>query len=305
MIRIESLTKRFGQITAVDALSLEIARGEVVALLGPNGSGKSTTLKSIVGLVSPTSGRILVDGLNLRSDREAALERMSYLPQRLRFPETLTGIEVLEFFASLRTLPRSSVSAASALVGLNGAFERPVGEYSGGMIQRLGLAVLSLPDAPVLLLDEPTAGLDPAGIRRFNDWLDAQRDRGKTILFTTHRLEDAEELAARVAILNAGKLVASMTPAELRRREAVEVWVRISNWTERMRDVAEAAGAETLCVDEHGEYVFAARAAGAIEIMERLRREGAEIQRFTSRSSLERFYHDITGNGGKERISEP
>jgi Cu-processing system ATP-binding protein len=295
MIRIDSLTKRYGSVVAVQDLDLEVERGQIAALLGPNGSGKSTTLKAVVGLVRPTSGAILIDGVDLGRERERVLSSLSYLPQRLGFPETLSGFEVLRFYARLRRLPPSSVAAAVDLVGLNGAFARPVGEYSGGMVQRLGLAVLSLPDVPVMLLDEPTAGLDPEGIRRFNDWLGAQRQRGKTILFTTHRLDDAEELADRAAILVQGRLVATMTAALLRAREVLEVWVRIANWEERFRQVAESLGAETLCFDPRGDYVYSARADRAAAVLEGLRSSGAEISRFTSRSSLERFYHRTTG----------
>ncbi|MEW6368565.1 MAG: ABC transporter ATP-binding protein [Acidobacteriota bacterium] len=294
MIKIERFSKAYGDVRAVDGLTLAVEKGRITALLGPNGSGKSTTLKAAVGLVKPSSGRIVVDGFDVVTERQAALSRISFLPQRIRFPESLSGREVLRFYARLRGLPGDSAAAAAATTGLDGALDRPVGEYSGGMLQRLGLAVLSLPNAPVLLLDEPTAGLDPAGSRAFRDWLQTQRDEGKTVLLTTHRLEDAEDLADQVAILVRGKLVADMTPAEVRRREAVEVWLRIINWNVRYQQLAQALGAETLCADPGGDYVFAAPAARAVEIMNVLRDEGAEILRFTSRSSLETFYHHIT-----------
>jgi Cu-processing system ATP-binding protein len=294
MITLDQISKSYGGVKALETLSVTFHAGQVCALLGPNGSGKSTTLKALVGLVRPTTGRITVDGLDLATHREEALERISYLPQRLRFPESLSGEEILSFYARLRGLAPDALLRAAAVAGLNGALQRPAGEYSGGMTQRLGLAVLSLPDAPVLLLDEPTAGLDPDGIRRFNDWLREQRQRGKTIVFTTHRLEDAEDLAERVLILAHGRLVADLTPQELRAREAVEVWLRISNWDERFRLVAEQMGAETLCVDERGDYIFSARGGDAIAVLERLRAEGAEVHRFASRSSIERFYHDAT-----------
>ena len=294
MIRVEQLSKSYGGIKALEPLSVEFQAGQVTALLGPNGSGKSTTLKALVGLVHPTTGRITIDGLDLATQREQALSRISYLPQRLRFPESLSGEEILRFYARLRGLGDEALRRAASIAGLNGALRRPAGEYSGGMTQRLGLAVLSLPQAPILLLDEPTAGLDPEGILRFNDWLREQRLRGRSIVFTTHQLGDAEDLAERVLILAQGRLVADLTPQELRARGSVEVWLRISNWNDRFRPIAEGMGAQTLCIDERGDYIFAAPGGAAIAVLERLRAEGADVFRFASRSSIERFYHDTT-----------
>ena len=294
MIRLESFSKSYGSAQAVEPLSVTFEQGRITAVLGPNGSGKSTTLKALVGLIRPTCGRIEIDGLDLETAREAALSRISYLPQQLRFPESLTGMEILEFYARLRRLSPDAAVTAAGVSALDGALRRVVSEYSGGMARRLGLAVLALPDAPILLLDEPTAGLDPDGIRRLNDWLHAERERGKTIVFSTHRLEDAEDLADRVVILVRGRLVGDMTPEQLRQREAVEVWLRLAQWDARFCRTVESLGAEILCTDERGDLIFATTAPRAIEIMSALKAAGAEVVRFASRSSVERFYHSVT-----------
>lgn len=219
MIRFESFSKSFGEEHAVTDLTLAVSPGEIVALLGPNGSGKTTSLKAAAGLIHPTGGRVLV-GENGRPATEPLARRsLSFLPQKVSFPDSLTGREVLDFYRALRDVRPERVDVVLRMSSLNGASSRPVGTYSGGMTQRLGLAVAALPDTPVLLLDEPTAALDPDGLRAFYALADERRREGKTVLFTTHQLGDVERLADRVAILVGGKLAALLT------RSALEDWL--------------------------------------------------------------------------------
>jgi ABC-type multidrug transport system ATPase subunit len=214
MIEIRKLTKRFGEFTAVDGVSLSVGEGETFALLGPNGSGKSTILKCIAGLVRPSSGDIRVAGEKTSDDRRS----ISYLPQRIDFHRCLTAGEILEFYCRLRKLPASRIEDVlhHSEFDFNGFSKKRISELSGGMIQRLGLAVSCLPDAPILLLDEPTVSLDPKGALSFRRFLKKLREKGKTIVFTSHLLADVEELADRVAILVDGKLVTVESAAELR-----------------------------------------------------------------------------------------
>lgn len=216
MIQVEHFTKRYGKFTAVDDISFEVQRGEVFAFLGPNGSGKTTTMKAMVGLNVPTAGRILVDGLDVHRFPKQAKRQLSYLPQRVVFPENLTAREVVRFYHRVRKLPPALAEATLAQANFNGFSDKLVSEFSGGMVQRLGLVVVSLPDAPVLLLDEPTANLDPAGVKRFREFVLEQKQRGKTIIFSTHLLAEAEQLADRVGIFVSGKLVAQESIANLR-----------------------------------------------------------------------------------------
>jgi ABC-type multidrug transport system ATPase subunit len=214
MIEIRKLTKRFGEFTAVDGVSFSVGEGETFALLGPNGSGKSTILKCIAGLVRPSSGDIRVAGEKTSDDRRS----ISYLPQRIDFHRCLTAGEILEFYCRLRKLPASRIEDVlhHSEFDFNGFSKKRISELSGGMIQRLGLAVSCLPDAPILLLDEPTVSLDPKGALSFRRFLKKLREKGKTIVFTSHLLADVEELADRVAILVDGKLVTVESAAELR-----------------------------------------------------------------------------------------
>jgi Cu-processing system ATP-binding protein len=215
MILFDRFSKRFGAQLAVDELSLEVGTGEVLALLGPNGSGKTTSLKAAAGLIRPTGGAVGVGRPPRPALEPAAREACSFLPQKVSFPDALTGLEVVDFYARLRGVPAARAREALEFTALNGAGARAVGTYSGGMIQRLGLAVASIPSAAVLLLDEPTASLDPVGLLAFHELVEQHRRDGRTVFFTSHQLDDVERLADRIAILVEGRLIATFTKVEL------------------------------------------------------------------------------------------
>lgn len=208
MIRVDRVTKKFGRTAALEDVSFVVEEGETFALLGPNGSGKTTMLKLMVGLTLPTAGEVVVHGVDVRRRPIEARQHLSYLPQRASFPEVLSAEEILRFYCRLRSIPADEATNALARAGFNGFGRKPVGEFSGGMLQRLGLAVMMLPDAPILLLDEPTANLDLHGAKRFREFVHEEKRKGKTIVFSTHVLEEAEELADRVGIFVGGRLVA-------------------------------------------------------------------------------------------------
>jgi Cu-processing system ATP-binding protein len=218
MIQVKNLTKLYGDFAAVDNVSFEIGEGETFALLGPNGSGKSTTLRCMVGLALPTSGEIRIGGLDVWKDIKQARHSFSYLPQRVSFQESLTAREIMEFYCRLRKIPFARVDELlnSSRFEFDGFADRRVGEFSGGMIQRLGLAVACLPDAPLLILDEPTVSLDPEGAIQFREFLSGLKRQGKTIVFASHMLTDVEQLADRVAIFIGGKLAAVESVRKLR-----------------------------------------------------------------------------------------
>jgi Cu-processing system ATP-binding protein len=220
MISYRAFAKSFGAQRAVEPLTLDVTRGEVVALLGPNGSGKTTTLKAAAGLIHPTSGEVRLGDPPRPAFEPAARRILSYLPQKVTFPDALTGSEVVEFYRELRGAPAERSQKVLRFASLNGAGERMVGTYSGGMVQRLGLAVAMLPEAPVFLLDEPTAALDPDGLCAFYGLVEHAREDGRAVLFTSHQLGDAERLADRFAVLVAGRLVADLSAAALKDRLA-------------------------------------------------------------------------------------
>lgn len=209
-IKVQKLTKKFGDFTALDDVSFTVAEGETLALLGPNGSGKTTTLKCLAGLTIPTSGKISIGDHDLRTQPRQAKELMSYLPQRVAFHDQLTAREVLQFYCRLRRLPDQRVEETLSTPNFhfNGFSDKAVSQFSGGMLQRLGLAVACLPNAPVLVLDEPTSSLDPKGAIQFRQFLASLKREGKTIVFSSHLLNEVVQLADRVAIMVEGRLVA-------------------------------------------------------------------------------------------------
>ena len=213
MLEVEHLSKAFKKFVAVDDVSFRLEEGETLALLGPNGSGKSTILKCVAGLMLPTSGTIAIHGESPQVT--AARSWFSFLPQHAVFPENLTALEILEFYCRLRKLPRERAAAALENAQLP---DRAVGKFSGGMTQRLAVAVALLPDAPLLVFDEPTASLDPQGAIDLRGVIASLKRSGKTIVFTSHVLSDVEALADRVAILVGGRLAAIEDVDSLRRR---------------------------------------------------------------------------------------
>jgi Cu-processing system ATP-binding protein len=294
--------KDFGPQRAVASLSLEIARGEAVALLGPNGSGKTTSLKAAAGLVRPTRGGVTLGEPARPASDPQARQILSFLPQRVSFPETLTGRETLEFYRALRGTDAARVDEVLRFASLNGAGGRAVGTYSGGMVQRLGLAVAMLPDAPVLLLDEPTAALDPDGLCAFYGVVSRHRREGKTILFTSHQLGDVERLADRIAVLVAGRLVASLTARELADRLSDRglMRVRVGGFREDLLRHVKAVAPRAVWMGE--DLVVPGAAANRPAALEALRAAGAEIKAIvTEEGRLDALYRDLVDAAGDGR----
>ena len=189
MIDVDHLQKSFGDHVVLDGASFSVAPGTVAALVGPNGSGKTTTLHVLAGLATPDGGTAAVAGHDVVSDRAAAQAHLAFLPQDVRFHDALTPRQVLRFYAGLRQQPAARIDALLETVALTDAADRRCGTLSGGMRQRLGLAVLEGADAPVLLLDEPALSLDPEWRAVLMDRLRARADEGAAVLLATHLLD--------------------------------------------------------------------------------------------------------------------
>jgi ABC-2 type transport system ATP-binding protein len=215
-IRIEGLVKRYGDVVAVDGLDLEVRRGECFGLLGPNGAGKTTTIEILEGLLAPTAGTVEVLGRRWERDPEALRARIGVALQETKLFDRLTVEETLRLFRSFYS-PGTALSVEALLDEMQLGEKRAtwVMKLSGGQRQRLAVALGLVGDPEVLFLDEPTTGLDPQSRRALWDTIAALRTRGKTVVLTTHYMDEAERLCDRVAIVDHGKAIALGTPAEL------------------------------------------------------------------------------------------
>lgn len=224
VVEVTSLVKRFGDVTAVAELDFSIRRGEVFGLLGPNGAGKTTTIECLVGLRRPTSGRVRVFGLDPVVDRSEITAAVAVQPQSAILFDTLTVRETLELFASFHASPRP-VSEVMDDVGLAEQAKVRSRRLSGGQQRRLLLAVALVADPRILVLDEPSAGLDPAARQALWRIIGGLRERGTTIVLSTHNMDEATTVCDRVAIVVAGRLAALDSPEELirQRTSAAEV----------------------------------------------------------------------------------
>jgi Cu-processing system ATP-binding protein len=297
VISFRGFTKRYGAHAAVDSLSLTVERGEAVALLGPNGSGKTTCLKAAAGLLRPTAGEVLLGDPPRNAQDPQAREVISFLPQRVSFPDSLSGREVVEFYRALRAAPRERTQAVLKFASLNGAGDRAVGTYSGGMVQRLGLAVAMLPQAPVLLLDEPTAALDPDGLCAFYGLVDQRKSEGRTVLFTSHHLGDVERLADRFALLVEGRLVASFTQRELADRLADRgvMRLRFAGGSPELPDLLPAVRRlARRAVWSGEELIVPGPASQRPAVLDVVRQAGAEVRGLTAEEGrLDELYREL------------
>jgi len=260
--RVKNLTKiypipmRRQKVVAVSDLNLAIAEGEVYGLLGPNGSGKSTTLKILLGLVSPTRGTAEIFGTPSTDYRSHA--QVGFLPENPYFYKFLTAAETLKFFGKLcgmggRKLD-DRIGELLALVGLEDARHRRVGGYSKGMLQRMGLAQALVQDPKLLILDEPTAGVDPVGSHEIRDLILQLKGMGKTVLLTSHLLEQVQEVCDRVGIMGRGRMLREGTLDELAadsNRSQFTIENAPAELEEKIRRLAEEAGASL--VEAHKE----------------------------------------------------
>jgi ABC-type multidrug transport system ATPase subunit len=292
VISIRDLRKQFGNHVALDAVSFDVRRGEAFALLGPNGSGKTTLLKAMAGLVSPSSGSIHIGGADIARNGCEVRACICYLPQQPAFGEHLRVREVVAFYAKLRRIPQTRVSEVLELLGCSAFADRFVSELSGGMRQRLGIAVACLPQAPVLLFDEPTASLDPESAAGVRGLIAELKRSGTTIVFASHVLADVEALADRVAILVGGRLLAVHTIDALRRQAQAPRRMRVilRDAAPHYAAAARAAGAETASLDGHTLHVVA-RSERRVLILRALEKCGGSIEGFsTADATLEDLY---------------
>ena len=292
MIHVADLRKRYGTVTAVDGLSFDVARGETFALIGPNGAGKTTTLKILLGLVRPDGGSVEVGAARLAPADPRARRGLGYVPQRVTFPVGRTVAEVLGFFAALRGLGPASVERSLSRVGLAEHAARHAHELSGGMTQRLSLAQALLGDPELLVLDEPTASLDPEATWEFRRLVEGLRHEGHTIVLCSHLLSEVERVADRVLILVAGRRAGLESITDLRRRQ-VSATRLVIELAAPDAGAAPALVARGLAFEEAApaRLVVEGRNGSGMAALEALRSSGVAIRSFEmERPTLEELF---------------
>lgn len=316
IIECKQLTKTYGELTAVNQLSLTIEKGEVFGLLGPNGAGKSTTILMLMGLTEPTSGSASVCGINPTRNPIEVKRKVGYLPDDIGFYEDRSGLDQLLYTAALNRIPKAEAEkrAYSLLerVGLLEAANKKAGKYSRGMRQRLGLADVLMKNPEVIILDEPTLGIDPKGITEFLALISSlSREEGMTVLLSSHHLHQVQQICDRVGLFVKGSLLAAGDIASLSKalfaEDPIQVEASLSSVSneviERLQQWEEIKN-----IEEHrpGEWTFTCVEDITSRLASELIRSGAELTGLKKKQyGLDEIYHRYFSGGEKHgNVSE-
>jgi ABC-2 type transport system ATP-binding protein len=304
MLKVENLYKSFGKINAVDGVSFEVKKGDVFGLLGPNGAGKSTTISMISTLLSPSSGEILYDGKSIFDNQKSVRQKLGVVPQEIALYPTLSGYENLRFWGSIYGLKgdllKKRIDEVSDIIELNGRLKDRVDKYSGGMKRRLniGAALLHMPE--LLIMDEPTVGIDPQSRNHILDTVLKLNKQGITIIYTSHYMEEVEYLCNKVCIMDEGKIIASGSQDELVEmiREKTQINVRLNRVDEVIAEkLKEIKGVSDARISDdtvvlHGENADTLLAEIALKVSE----NGMRIQSIdVKKPNLEAVFLHLTG----------
>ena len=303
MIEATDLRKAYGAIQAVDGVSLRAAPGEVVGLLGPNGAGKTTTISMLAGLVAPDRGEVRIGGERIQGDTSQIKLQIGLVPQELALFDELPAAQNLDLFGALYDLSGARLSRERArvleLVGLADRAKDKAGTFSGGMKRRLNLAAALMHDPQVILLDEPTVGVDPQSRNAIFENLESLKAAGKTLIYTTHYMEEAARLCDRIAIVDHGKVVADDTLAGLLRRAPVSNFVLVDLADDQFSDLrllAELKGVKQAVLTGRQLRIGVERLDLLTDLLVWLREHGAAIEHLqTERPTLETVFLHLTG----------
>lgn len=291
------LSKRYGKTYRVKDVNLCIKEGEIFGFLGPNGAGKTTTLKMIVGLTKPTKGKVAIFGKELKKHRTQVLSQVGSLIESPSYYGHLTGVENLKVVQRLRNVPEKNIHEVLKIVRLERQKDKKVSEYSLGMKQRLGIAMALLPFPKLLILDEPTNGLDPAGIQEIRELMKSLPSRfGMTVLISSHLLSEIEQTATSVGILNDGKLLFHGSLEDLRKKSRPAIKIKTRNNISAQRILA-GKGMHPL-LKEDSLILENASDEEVIQANRCLTASGIDVFRIEEeKKSLERIFLEMTGKG--------
>ncbi|WP_285399903.1 ABC transporter ATP-binding protein [Lysinibacillus sp. fls2-241-R2A-57] len=291
------LTKKYTHHTSVDGLNLRIERGQIYGFLGPNGAGKTTTIRMLLGLIKPTKGNIEIFGQSLKKDRLQILQRIGSLVESPTFYGNLTGHENLEAVRRLRNLPENRVNEVLEVVRLTKVANRLTKEYSLGMKQRLGIATALLSKPDLLILDEPTNGLDPSGIQEIRELIKKLPESGMSVLVSSHLLSEIDQMATQVGIINCGKMIFQDSIEQLRQKRKPLLKVGASNLVEA-NTILKGKGLKT---DLQKDFLWLHQTEPEFvsEINSILVHSGLSVYRLEEvKRSLEDIFLELTGTEG-------
>lgn len=306
ILKADGLYKNFGEFEAVKGVSFEIGEGEIYSLLGPNGAGKTTTISMLTGLFSPTSGDAYMNGFSVRNDVNRVKEIIGVVPQEIALYPTITARENLNFWGKMVGLSGKQLSqrvdAALDIAGLADRAKDKVETFSGGMKRRLNIAVGLLHKPKIIFMDEPTVGIDPQSRRRILDTVKSLNDNGMAVLYTTHYMEEAEELSDRIGIIDQGKLIAQGTQEELTQMVGEFDIIKLDigateNIEERAKKLCELSKIEN-AFSENGNLILQARDANEVlsDVIEHLNNAEIKIHSLKIQEpNLEAVFLHLTG----------
>ena len=244
VIEVDKLTKRYGDLLAVNDISFKVIKGEVFALLGPNGAGKTTTVEIIDTIRAPSSGKVTLFGMDVERNKHDIVNRIGVLPQGFSSFDRITVRETLQYYSRLYYGINSDIDGLIELVNLKDKANEQYKNLSGGLRQRLGIAIALVNDPEVVFLDEPTTGLDPRARREVWEVLQGLKKKGKTVILTTHYMEEAELLADTVAIISKGKIIAMGSPGELIKNNTNYLVLTLQSGDEKVFEIVRKMGFE-------------------------------------------------------------
>jgi len=296
VIEVEHLTKRYGELLAVNDISFSVRKGEVFAFLGPNGAGKTTTVEIIETIRTPTSGHVRLLGMDVTKMKRAIVPRIGVLPQGFSSFDRITVRETLQYYSRLSGGRGTDIDGLIALVNLEDKAREQYKNLSGGLKQRLGIAIALANDPEVVFLDEPTTGLDPGARRDVWEVLLGLKQKGKTVFLTTHYMEEAELLADAVAIISKGKIIAMGGPRELIERNATHLLLTLQSIDADVVATVRNMGFEPVHDNRGNVKVRVAHTDDVLKILNAIKDAGASFLNLDVRGpNLEEVFLQLTG----------
>jgi ABC-2 type transport system ATP-binding protein len=315
-IELKNLTKKFGDFTAVDNLSLEVKEGEIFGFLGPNGAGKSTTIRMLCTLAQPTSGKAIISGYDLVNDSSDVRENIGLVAEKMIMYDTLTAAENLRFFGKLYSMPKAKleqrIDELLEMVDMQEWRDTQISKFSTGMKQRINVIRALLPEPNIIFMDEPTLGLDPQTTFSIREIIRDINKSGVTVILTTHAMAEAEALSDRVAIIDHGKIAALDTPENLKKMisdsDTTIFSVKIMNLTSELIEKIQSIEIVTATVqqDDHTLKISAKGKDALNLIIDTIRLDGGDIFSIinSNESTLEDVFLSVTGKEIRDDVSE-